>query len=171
MSSSASHSFSKVNEVRLILGDQLNHHHSWFRGVRKDVLYIMIELPQEQEYVRHHVQKTLCFFLAMRAFASDLQNAGHQVMYINLDSKDNPKSLPQHIADIVKQYSPLCFAYQLPDEYRLDQLLQSIGKECEATNIEVNIYDTEHFLTEREDFADFFGDKSPVMERFYLQRV
>ena len=93
MSSSASHSFSKVNEVRLILGDQLNHDHSWFRGVRKDVLYVMIELPQEQEYVRHHIQKTLCFFLAMRAFANHLQEAGHQVLYIALDSKDNPKDL------------------------------------------------------------------------------
>ncbi|MEC9221834.1 MAG: cryptochrome/photolyase family protein [Bacteroidota bacterium] len=167
MSSSASHSFSKVNEVRLILGDQLNHDHSWFRGVRKDVLYVMIELPQEQEYVRHHIQKTLCFFLAMRAFANHLQKAGHQVLYIALDSKDNPKSLAQHIDEIVQRHSPLCFAYQLPDEYRLDKLLQSIGNECEAKKIEVNAYDTEHFLTEREDFADFFGDKSPVMERFY----
>ena len=91
------------------------------QGVRKDVLYVMIELPQEQEYVRHHVQKTLCFF-RNEGVCQPLTKAGHQVLYINLDSQDNPKSLAQHIADVIKQHSPLCFAYQLPDEYRLDQV-------------------------------------------------
>ena len=157
----------QFNEVRLILGDQLNIEHSWFRATRVDVVYLMIELPQEQHYVRHHIQKTLCFFLAMRAFAEDLQRKGHQVHYVRLDSPENPQSLEAHITAAIEHYGASCFAYQLPDEYRLDEQLRSISDSCRSSNIDTDIYDTEHFLTERNDFSDFFGDKTPVMERFY----
>ena len=167
MHNSIQHSFGQINEVRLVLGDQLYQGHSWYKEVRTDILYLMIELPQEQDYVRHHIQKTLCFFLAMRAFAENLRDSGHQVLYITLDSPHNPKNLAQHILDTLQHHEAFCFAYQLPDEYRLDQQLQSIGRACKAKNIDVSVYDTQHFLTKREDFADFFGDKSPVMERFY----
>jgi deoxyribodipyrimidine photolyase-related protein len=54
--------------LRLILGDQLNHHHSWFSNVDDSVLYVIAELPQEAEYVRHHVQKICAFFASMQSF-------------------------------------------------------------------------------------------------------
>ena len=48
-------------EVRLILGDQLNSEHSWFEQVNSDVIYVMFEMRQETNYVKHHIQKVVAF--------------------------------------------------------------------------------------------------------------
>ena len=42
-------------EVRLILGDQLNSEHSWFDQVNSHVIYVMFEMRQETNYVKHHI--------------------------------------------------------------------------------------------------------------------
>jgi len=55
--------------LRLILGDQLNYTHSWFSKVDKDTHYIFMEMRQETDYVKHHIQKIIGFFGAMRAFS------------------------------------------------------------------------------------------------------
>ena len=57
------------------------------------------------------------------------------------------------------------FEYQLPDEYRLDEQLKSI---CKNINIPSKSFDTEHFLTTREELKSFFeGKKQLIMEFFY----
>ena len=58
--------------LRLILGDQLNYRHSWFRDADPSVLYVIAELHQETNYVRHHIQKVCGFFAAMKAFAKHI---------------------------------------------------------------------------------------------------
>ena len=55
--------------LRLILGDQLNASHSWFKRIDETYVYLIAELPQETSYVRHHVQKLVAFFAAMANFA------------------------------------------------------------------------------------------------------
>ena len=40
-------------ELRLVLGDQLNAAHSWFRTPDPAVCYLMAELRQETDYCRH----------------------------------------------------------------------------------------------------------------------
>lgn len=72
-------------ELRLVLGDQLNAAHSWFRTPDPAVCYLMAELRQETDYCHHHRQKVLAFFAAMRAFAAALTQAGHRVCYLTLD--------------------------------------------------------------------------------------
>ncbi len=62
-----------AHTLRLILGDQLNPRHSWFRKTDDRVIYVLMEVRQETDYVLHHVQKILAFFAAMRAFAQWLQ--------------------------------------------------------------------------------------------------
>ena len=52
--------------LRLILGDQLNPSHSWFKSKEDDVLYLIAELKQETNYVKHHVQKLCAFFNAIK---------------------------------------------------------------------------------------------------------
>ena len=49
-------------KLRLILGDQLNHQHSWLQEVNNDTLYVMMEVRQETDYVKHHIQKVIAFF-------------------------------------------------------------------------------------------------------------
>jgi deoxyribodipyrimidine photolyase-related protein len=62
-----------MKTLRLLLGDQLNSQHSWFDEVNPDVIYVMAEMRQETDYVKHHVQKVVGFFAAMRGFAESLQ--------------------------------------------------------------------------------------------------
>jgi len=40
----------------LILGDQLNSYHSWFRRVREDFLTTLMEVRQETDAVPLHIQ-------------------------------------------------------------------------------------------------------------------
>ena len=69
-----------MKTLRLILGDQLNIKHPWFKSVDDDIVYAIFEMRQETDYVTHHIQKVIGFFAAMRQFADDLKAAGHQVV-------------------------------------------------------------------------------------------
>ena len=60
---------SSFHRLRLILGDQLNHLHSWFVEQDDSTLYVIAELHEETTYVPHHVQKVCAFFDAMGSFA------------------------------------------------------------------------------------------------------
>ena len=75
----------KIRNVRWIFGDQLNTSHSWYAEKCEETLYVIAELPQEVNYVRHHVQKVCAFFRAMEAFAESLQSRGHKVLHLTLD--------------------------------------------------------------------------------------
>lgn len=151
--------------LRLILGDQLNSKHSWYKQADDEVTYIMLEVMQEQQYVMHHVQKILAFFAAMRNFAHQLTQSGHQVIYIKLDDKGSKQDFAQNLKYIIGKEKITRFEYQLPDEYRLDEQLKQF---CQELDIETSVADTKHFLTERFEVRDFFGDrKNYLMESFY----
>lgn len=45
--------------LRLLLRDQLNTDHSWFATRDPDVLYVLMEVRQETDYVLNHTQKIL----------------------------------------------------------------------------------------------------------------
>jgi deoxyribodipyrimidine photolyase-like uncharacterized protein len=51
--------------LRLVLGDQLDELHSWFKKPDRHVTYVMMEIRQETDYVKHHIQKVAAFFAAM----------------------------------------------------------------------------------------------------------
>lgn len=151
--------------LRLILGDQLNLQHSWFEQPNPDVTYVLMEMRQETDYVRHHIQKVIAFFLGMRLFRDQLERLGHSVIYLRLDDPANLHGLPENLSAIIKQGAFARFEYLLPDEYRLDRQLSAF---CESLSIPSAAVDTEHFLTERSDVAEFFkGKKTFLMESFY----
>ena len=89
--------------LRLILGDQLNGLHSWFQKVDDQVLYLMMEMRQETDYVSHHFQKIVGFFLAMRNFSEELKQAGHQVLYFKLDDPDNRQNLKAQLDFLIEK--------------------------------------------------------------------
>lgn len=70
--------------MRLVLGDQLHCGHSWFSVVDPKVVYVLMEVRQETDYVLHHAQKILAIFAAMRDFADYLRERGHRVRYVAL---------------------------------------------------------------------------------------
>ena len=154
-----------MKKLRLILGDQLNQKHSWFDKTDDDITYIMAEMRQETDYVKHHIQKVVGFFLAMRNFQEELSEKGHRFIYLKIGDGDNPQQLDKLIEKHVANTNAERFEYQLPDEYRLDKQLKSI---CKSLSIETEAIDSEHFYTTRYELKNFYsGKKQFVMESFY----
>ncbi|MFC4738863.1 cryptochrome/photolyase family protein [Flavobacterium ponti] len=151
--------------LRLLLGDQLNSQHSWFNEVDENTIYLMAEMRQETDYVKHHIQKVVAFFLSMRNFADELQSKGHEVIYYRISDEDNLQDLEKIISKCIEKHQITNFEYQLPDEYRLDEQLKQISSNLK---IETKVFDTEHFYTSRTELNEFFeGKKLLLMENFY----
>lgn len=151
--------------LRLILGDQLNSNHSWFSEVDSSVVYVMMEIRTETDYAKHHIQKVVGFFSAMRSFAKSLQSAKHNLIYIHLNDENNLQSFDKNIENLISGHQITNFEYQFPDEYRLDKILKDC---CEKLTIKSTVVDSEHFFSSRNELGDFFeGKKTFLMESFY----
>ena len=156
---------SEARVVRLVLGDQLVHAHPWWQRVDPEILYVLMEVRQETDYVWHHIQKVLGFFGAMRRFAEHLRSHGHRVYYIALDDPFNRQDITLDLHAIFQQSAAAEFGYLLPDEHRLDEQLTRFAATC---GLKVHVADTDHFLTTRHELAALFkGKKQYLMERFY----
>ncbi|MDN3596531.1 cryptochrome/photolyase family protein [Zunongwangia endophytica] len=154
-----------LKRLRLILGDQLNHQHSWFKEEQENTTYVFMEMRQETDYTVHHIQKIVGFFLAMRNFAEYLRERDHDVIYYHINDNGNQQDLAKNIERLIAEKDIEQFEYQLPDEYRLDEQLKEI---CESLSIDSEVYNTEHFLTKRNDLENFYkGKKQMTMEYFY----
>jgi deoxyribodipyrimidine photolyase-related protein len=154
-----------LKTLRLILGDQLNSNHSWFKEKNNSIIYTLMEIIPEATYTTHHIQKLLAFFNAMRDFAKMLSQNGHQVIYIKIDDLNNQQSFDKNINYLIDKFHIQKFEYQLPDEYRLDKQLKQYSK---TLKIQFETFDSEHFLTSRYELKEFFdGKKSYLMESFY----
>jgi deoxyribodipyrimidine photolyase-related protein len=151
--------------LRLILGDQLNHQHSWFQQIDPSVGYVLMEIRSETDYVTHHIQKVCAFFSAMRAFAQHLKANGHIVHYFQLDQPDSRHSFKGNIQTLIQEFGYNNLAYQEPDEYRLDEELKLLSKEL---GIPTEMVSSEHYYTHRNELAQFFkGKKTFLLESFY----
>jgi len=160
---------SAQNTLRLILGDQLNADHSWFKTKDPDAIYVIAELHQEQHYVKHHIQKTCAFFKSMENFAKALQKAGHNVLHLTLDDTSEYSNLSDLLIALAKQHNCSEIHYQRPDEYRLKQQLNALTHSAQTDHgIELKRFDTEHFILPAEDIFKYFNkDKHVRMENFY----
>ena len=156
----------KINKtLRLILGDQLNSHHSWFKTVDESVTYVFMEIRSETDYATHHIQKIVGFFAAMQAFANELEKQKHNVIYIYLNDKDNFQCFDKNCHHLITKHNFTHIEYQQPDEYRVDEHLQQFINQLSLTH---KVYDTEHFLGTRHELGDFFeGKKTFLMKNFY----
>ncbi|MEM9260110.1 MAG: cryptochrome/photolyase family protein, partial [Bacteroidota bacterium] len=153
--------------LRLILGDQLNEQHSWFQEVNEEVTYCLFETWSETNYTRHHVQKIVGFFLAMRHFAKRLREMGHEVVYRTLDETRELQleSISDNLGQLAEYLGCQVIEYQQPDEWRLDQELKRFSENFGGVTI---VVDSEHFLRARDYLKDLFaGKKTYLMETFY----
>ena len=92
----------------------------------------------------------------MRNFAKSKENEGHQFLYYTLDDPENKHDLTSNLNKVISLLDANRFAYQLPDEFRLDEQLRSF---CKDLNIPSLSYDSEHFLTTRDEMAHFLKAK------------
>ncbi len=151
--------------LRLVLGDQLNASHSWFREPPHLADYVLMEVRAEAECVRHHIQKVVAFFLSMRLFADELRSRGFTVHYIKLDDPSNMHSLESNIEMLLEKSEYSAFEYQQPDEYRVMQNLRAM---TQRISVPSKVVSSEHFMVEPEFFTRVFaGHKRYVMETFY----
>ena len=154
-----------MTTLRLILGDQLNPEHSWLAEVSPEIVYTLMEIRQETDYVLHHAQKIIGVFAAMRNLAEQLSAKGHRVHYFTITDEDNQHSLTANLSWLIDHYGVQRFEYQEPDEYRLDKQLKDFS---ESLIINSAMVSSEHFYTARETCATIFkGQKQWLMERFY----
>ncbi len=154
-------------QIRLILGDQLNIRHSWFKTPNPEILYVMMEIRPESEYVTHHIQKIVGIFLNMRTFAHDLHMMGHEVKYLRINDTDNLHSFVDNIMTLAKIHNITSAAYIEPDEYRLEKLLEETFKSLNMTFSKVS---AEHYFATRDDLKQLLpGNTSVLMENFYHQ--
>lgn len=153
--------------LRIILGDQLNINHSWFSENSANAEYVLMEVREEATYARHHIQKIVAFFLAMRAFAKELASRGFSVRYIKLDDPTNQQSFAENITVLLSSGRYSAFEYQSADEYRVSESLRELSR---AITVPAREVDSGHFLTTPEFFRDVFkGHKRYVMELFYRE--
>ncbi len=124
-----------------------------------------MEIRTETDYTKHHIQKVLGFFSAMRNFAKTLQEKGHSVIYIKINDPENKQEFNKNCNFLIKKEGFNHFEYQLPDEFRVDEHLKSF---TQSLSISFAIANTEHFYTSRLEFQEFFsGKKTFLMESFY----
>ena len=151
--------------LRLVLGDQLNIKHSWFKEVDSNVTFCLFEMRQETDYIVHHIQKVIGFFAAMREFSNLLKEKGHKVVYLKINDNDNTQSLTKNLKQLIEEKNFSKFEYLEPDEYRLDKMLNEF---CSSIDIPSDMLSTEHFYTQRKDVERFFDGKiTYLMESFY----
>lgn len=154
-----------MSTLRLILGDQLNPRHPWFEQTDPDMLYVLMEIRQETDYVLHHAQKILAVFAGMRELARGLRDAGHRVRYIAIDDADNRQSLTDNLDALVAGTGTTRFEWQAPDEYRLDAQLDAWFTRAGLAGGKTS---SAHFLGNRFEAKHLFaGKKQWRMEIFY----
>jgi len=138
---------SSYQTLRLILGDQLNASHSWYRSKDANVLYVIAELAQE-----------------MNGFAKGLEKAGHNVLHLTLDETAQYSTLQDLLRALSDKYQINNFEYQRPDEYRLLTQLEQM----QLANVSIKRVETEHFVVPFDEISEHFSTgKSMRMETFY----
>jgi deoxyribodipyrimidine photolyase-related protein len=155
----------KFSTLRLILGDQLNPQHSWYAEKDDSVLYLMMEVSSESEYVTHHIQKVAGIFAAMRKFAEWLRSEGHHVRYFKITDPDNYQNFQDNLRSVAETLQIKKISCAEPDEYRLDHILAESAKHI---GLPLEMVSSEHFYTERSELKELFsGKKQYLMETFY----
>jgi deoxyribodipyrimidine photolyase-related protein len=158
----------KQRALRLVLGDQLTPGLSALQDYREGDLVLMAEVAEEATYVKHHKKKLVFLFSAMRHFAEELREGGHEVRYVRLDDADNSGSLGGEVERTLKECGSFerlvvthCGEYRLHDE---------MTKWSERFDLPVDIRDDDRFLCPLDRFADWTdGRKRLTMEYFYRE--
>lgn len=151
-----------------ILGDQLTRALASLRGRTKDdTVILMMEVWDEATYVRHHKQKIVLIFSAMRHFAAELEQAGWQVDYVKLTDPDNSGSFTGEVARAIERHDPRGIHVVEAGEWRVQQAIEEWPDKFAC---EVEILPDDRFLSSHQEFRDWAdGRKHLTMEYFYRE--
>ncbi|AHK79905.1 deoxyribodipyrimidine photolyase [Ectothiorhodospira haloalkaliphila] len=154
-----------MTTLRLVLGDQLNASHPWFRQPDDGCVVVMMEIRSETDYVIHHAQKVLAIFAAMRRFAEALRAAGHRVHYLRIGDSENRQGFAANLQWLAAHYQATRFERMEADEWRVERLLDEASARL---GLPSTVVDAAHFLCERGELAQAFSsERVPRLEYFY----
>jgi deoxyribodipyrimidine photolyase-related protein len=155
-----------MSVLRIILGDQLSFDMSALGDLdpARDIV-LMMEVMEENTYVRHHKQKIVLVLSAMRHFAAELRQGGVSVDYVLLDAPDNSGNLTTEVQRAVARHAPDRLVVTEPGEWRVQAMVES----WEAiTNCPVEVRVDDRFFASRSRFAQWAqGRRAWRMEHFY----
>jgi len=151
-----------------VLGDQLTRTISSLRGRTKDdTVILMMEVWDEATYVKHHKQKIVLIFSAMRHFAAELRDAGWSVDYIKLDYEGNSGSFTGEVARAVERHDPREIHVTEGSEWRVQQAIEEWPDKFAC---QVQILSDDRFICDHATFRDWAeGRKHLTMEHFYRE--
>jgi deoxyribodipyrimidine photolyase-related protein len=151
-----------------VLGDQLSRNLSSCDGLSPDsTVILMMEVWDEATYVKHHKQKIVLIFSAMRHFAEELRAEGWRVDYVRLDDPANTGSFTGEVARAVDRHAPSEVRITEASEWRVQQaILEWEGR----LPCPVHILPDTRFIAAHADFRAFAqGRKALTMEYFYRE--
>jgi deoxyribodipyrimidine photolyase-related protein len=127
----------------------------------------MAEVASAATYVRHHKQKLVMVFAAMRHFAQGLHEEGLAVDYWRIEDAGNPGSLDGALRFAVEQHRPDTVILTEPGEWRVLEMMRDWA---ETLGPPVEIRPDTRFLARLEAFARWAeGRKTYRMEFFYRE--
>ena len=153
-----------MSELVLLLGDQLSPDMSSLRAA-PNAPVLMAELADEANYVRHHKQKIVLVFAAMRHFAQQLAEKGRETIYHQYDAQAAIRSFADAVAAEIDRRGVTQLFVTEPGEYRL---LAEMRQWAARFNIGVDILPDTRFIASHADFDEWAqGRKQLRMEYFY----
>ena len=151
-----------------ILGDQLSRSLSSLENVSKDAaILLFMEVWDEATYVKHHKQKIVLIFSAMRHFAEELRAEGWRVDYVRLDDPENTGSFTGEVARACERHGAGEVRVTESGEWRVQQAMEEWEGRLPCP---VHILPDTRSIATHEDFRAFAdGRKHLTMEYFYRE--
>ena len=156
-----------MTALRLVLADQLTRGVAALRGVGPGDTVLMAEVWDEATYVRHHKQKIVFLFSAMRSFAQSLREEGIDVRYVPLDDPENTGSIFGEVQRALTETDCEEVIATGCGELRLAQDMEGWGRRL---NRPVTIRDDDRFVCSLPEFRSWAADRKQLrMEFFYRE--
>ncbi len=155
-----------AGRLRLVLGDQLTDTLSSLRDIDRDRdVVLLAEVMSEAAYVRHHKQKFVLVFSAMRQFAERLRKGGVTVRYVRLDDPANTQTLNGEVLRALESRAFDRVVVTEPGEWRLTKCFEDLAH---LSPVPVKVRPDDRFMCSRRDFEDWAKGRSELrMEFFY----
>ncbi len=148
-----------MSALRIVLGDQLTRGLSSLRDYVPGDTVLMMEVAEEATYVKHHKQKLVLIFSAMRHFAEELRHHGFTVDYVRLDDPANTGSFTSEVERAITRHKPFRIVVTEPSEWRVMEMMKSWDAE---------VLSDDRFFATPASFAVWAnGRKQLRMEFFY----
>jgi len=161
-------SVSKIRNLVVVLGDQLNPRAAWRDKFdeKKDAIW-MAEVQTEAKHVWSHKQRIALFLAAMRHYAEDRKEEGCTVHYTKMEDTDPRNTLGSLLERFLGSNEVDTVRIVQPGEWRVLDLLESAVKRSKS---EWEVLPDDSFYTTPEQFAKWAdGRKQLRMEYFYRE--